>query len=282
MTWKVTDPLEANLALGVSQKKQLTVEYSVAGLPQPTGSVTLLLENRPIATPRESLTFFSNNPESIDKPQLLYAAELPGREAGRLVYHHQNSGRAGLRFIARLLNQSSERADVHVIPGGCAPDINTFLVGFKSGESFWTNLNAGNGYVLHIPAGGQVFLAAQGLAAGYTASGYFKLTNLGDSALRLETLTLPAGSAPPDGPASDGAAESRGVFPAPFVNINATYTTGGDWLYLRLGKDAPDAHDGSATLDGQYGVTHTFTSSCAIRAAIRRWCSSCCAPARAR
>ena len=261
LSWKITQPEEADLTPARGQSEQLTIEYSVTGRGgvQTPGTASLLLKNTALATPKESLTFFSNHPEGVSKPQLLYFAELPARQAGRLVLHHQNQGRGGMQIIARVVNTGAADGALHIIPGTCDPDINTFYVGFKSAELFWNNLNSGSGYVLPVPAGGQAIITSQRLPVGYTASGYYKLTNLGASALRLETLTLPPGAAPQSAPYQDSADASQGVFPAPYINVTESYETGDDWLYLRLGQDSQDSMVDKSSLDGSYGVTYSFS-----------------------
>lgn len=262
LRWAVTEPADGSLSVPRDGRVQLKVSYTTTGEdPLASGqSVALVLENRTLAVPRETLTFFSNNPETITEPQLLYYAELPARQAGRLVLHHQNQSRNELQLIARVINNGSEASAVHVVPGMCAADINTFLVGFRSAETFWFNLNHGNGYVLSLPAGRQAYILQQRLPAGYTSSAYYKLTNLGSTPLRIETVCLEPWAHTPEGPLSGDGRASRGVYPAPYVTQTADYTTGDDWLYLRLGQDSPGSlvdGDGSR-FDGSYGVTYSF------------------------
>lgn len=256
LEWSVLAPAGGGLALNPGQKRRLQISYKSGG--QSAATVEVMLENRILAVPRESLTFFSNVPEQIRTPQLLYYAELPPRQAGRLVYHHQNRDGGSLLLMARLLNTSSRPAAVHVIPGIAEPDINTFYVGFKSAEVFWHNLNSGSGYVLHIPANGQACLALQTLKPGYTASGYFKLSNLSDSHLRLETLALKPGTVVTPAPWTDIAPASFSVYPAPYNVATASYESGDPWLYLRLGQDNPASLTDGRVLQGSYGITHSF------------------------
>ena len=254
--FNITSPGNGRLSVSPGQQRQLSVEYTTGG---PSRSAQVLLENTALALPRESATYFSNVPEQVHQAQLLYSAQLQPREAGRLVFHHQNRSGGRLTFVARVLNGGSQAAAVHVIPGTCAPDINTFFVGFKSAEVFWTNLNSGSGYVLRLPAGGQAYLTAQALSSGYTASGYFKISNLGDSALRLETLALGDGAVASVAPLQDGNGSSDGIFPAPYITQTASYQSGDPWLYLRLGEQDPVSDDGQRILNGCYGMTHSYS-----------------------
>lgn len=260
LSWKVTLPEDGSLAVAAGQQKQLTIEYSIAGRGDPTrpSAVNVALKNIALATPKESLTLFSNKPEGVKKTQLLYYAQLPPRQAARLVLHHQNQSHGGMQMIARVVNPGSQAAAVHVIPGGCEPDINTFFVGFKSAEVFWNNLNSGSGMVLPVPAGGQAYIVSQLLPAGYTSSGYFKLTNLSEQPLRIETLTLPPGAAAQSAPYQDSPDASQGVFPAPYITVTESYETGDDWLYLRLGQDSHDSLVDGSRFDGSYGITYSF------------------------
>jgi hypothetical protein len=259
LAWELADPPAGGLKVAPGAKLPLKVHYALAGEDLAKGGhqAQVALENRSLSIPRESLTFFSNSPEAVAKPQLLYHAELPGRQAARLVLHHQNQCLQVLYMVVRVLNSGSAAGAVHIVPGSCEPDINTFYVGFKSGEAFWMNLNSGNGYVVNVPAGGQAVVMSQRLAPGFTASGYFKLTNLGDSPLRVETIaaSVPALS---NTPMPDTPGASCGVFPAPYQLFNAVYQTGGDWLYLRLGKESPASLVDDSHHNGCYGVTYSF------------------------
>lgn len=259
LEWSVLNSSGSPLALSPGQRRSLEISYRSAGQSAASAArVSVLLEHRVLAVPRESLTFFSNVPEQVRDARLLYSAELPPRQAGRLIFHHQNRDGGPLKLVARVINTSGRPAALHVIPGLSRPDINTFYVGFKSAEVFWHNLNSGTGYVLQIPADGQASLAVQSMEPGYTASGYFKLSNLSDSALRLETLTLKPGSAVTALPWPDTEQASHSVYPAPYQITTASYEAGDPWMYLRLGEADPLSMTDHRILQGCYGMTHSF------------------------
>jgi len=259
LAWSVIAPAGKALALSPGQKRSLEISYRPSGQPAASATkVKMELECRILAVPRESLTFFSNVPEQLHDAQLLYYADLPSRQSGRLVYHHQNRDSGALKLIARVLNTSGQPAALHVVPGLSEPDINTFYVGFKSAENFWHNLNTGSGYVLQIPAGGQASLAVQSLAPGYTASAYFKLSNLSDTSLRLETLALKPGTAVTAQPWPDSGQACRSVYPAPYQVVTASYEAGDPWMYLRLGESNPVSLTDGRVLQGCYGITHSY------------------------
>jgi hypothetical protein len=240
--------------LAPGQSGQVPLEYTSGGQDRQT---SLGVYNRALALPRESLTLFSNSPESVYGPQLLYEAELPGGTAGRLVYHHQNQSRTNLRCVVRVLSLDDPGA-IHIVPGTAKPDINTFFVGFKSAENYWANVNAGNGFAAPIAAGGQLVLLSQDLAYGFTASGYMKLTNLGMQPLRVEVLALPVGDRLPDGPVRASATTSHSLFGSPYFTEDERFTAGDQWLYLRLGAGRPESTTDDSVLHGCYGMTHSF------------------------
>lgn len=248
------------LATAPGESKKIKLEYTIASTGQPdVEDVEVSIVNKKLKLPRESYTWFSNAPEGVKQPQLLYYADLPVGISGRLVFHHQNQGDQNLMFYARLVNEGSEVAAVHVIPGSCAPDINTYFVGYKSCENFWANLNSGVGYVLRIPPGSQATLCGQALPRGYTSSGYFKLTNIASQNVRIETVVLPSGHWPTETAYTRADLASSMVFPEPYLDDAKEFRTGDDWLYLRLGSNAPQSLDGSSVLAGMYGMTHSFT-----------------------
>jgi hypothetical protein len=247
---------EPNLRLTPGAQKKLALSYESGAL---KGSLELLLQNRGIQAPRESFTFFSNAPEGVTRQQLLYLATLPSGQSARLVFHHQNQGGARLKLCARAVNSGPANALLHVIPGSCPADVNTYWVGFKSAESFWTNLNSNSGYALSIPAGGQALIALQDLPPAATASGYYKLSSLSGPDLLVETLVLNPGTALPNSVWPDTAGASTAVYPEPYFTQSAAHEVGGDWTYLRLGHSAPDCIAGSGPpLYGSYGMTYSF------------------------
>ncbi|MDQ3023136.1 MAG: hypothetical protein M3R04_01930 [bacterium] len=222
--------------------------------------VTLTLENRSIPAARETVTLFSNIPENVKKEQLLYYASLPAGQAGRLVYHHQNQSRGTLRFVARVVNPEGRPVALHITPGDTPPNLNTFFVGFQSAERFWQNLGNGSGYVLRVPAGGQAWIVAQDVEAGFTASGYYRLSNTSDTALRIETLALNPDTVAPKGAWPNSNEASCGVYPQPYITTTHNYNAnaGAPWLYLRLGEDEPASGTDDTVHYGCYGVTHTY------------------------
>ena len=252
------DEEEADFDLKLPPGKtiELNVTYTLKGKPE--AATTLKLENRALGTPREEYTFFSNRPERIDQEQLLYYAELPGLQAGRLVYHHQLARSWDLRLVARVINTSTTPSALYVVPGDAAADVNTFYVGYLSAENFWKNLNRGNGYIATLPPGSQTILNEQRLTGGQTGSGYYKLVNLGEGPLRIEMLALNPGTPIPTQAMASGGASSA-VYGEPFINITDTYSCGDPWKYLRLGGDRPASLTDSTTLDGCYGMTHSFS-----------------------
>jgi hypothetical protein len=257
LNWQNTVADEVLEAPASGSVKTLALKYTAAGRPEAT--VTLTLENRALATPRESLTYFSNRPERIDREQLLYFAELPGRQSARLVYHHQLARNQDLRFVARVVNTGSTASAVYIVPGDAAPDVNTFYVGYLSAENFWKNMNRGNGYVASLPPGGQAVLIEHRLTGGQTGSGYYKLVNLGDNPLLVETLTLNPGTPIPPRAIRDREGASGTVYGPPYYTISEKYECGDPWKYLRLGDDNPASMTGGPALDGCYGMTHSFS-----------------------
>lgn len=244
----------SQLVLQPGRSRQVKVDYQVGHDPDNVnGRLDIMVVNSPIPLPRESLTFFSNDPEGITQAQVLFSDSLPAGQSARLVHHHQNQGEDPLNLVVRLYNDSTEPTSVHIIPGLAKANINTFYVGYKSAEDFWFNLNDGNGYVVQLGAGGSAVIANQLLERGYTSSGYFKISNLGQTSIRVETLALePGGIDTPGGPTVPSKASM-----APYITVTERYQPGDPWLYLRLG-DIMYKGLGAGGFNGLYGYTHSF------------------------
>ena len=84
-----------------------------------------------------------------------------------------------------------------------------------------------------------------------------KLTNLGEAAVRLETLAEAPGTAIANGMLF-GNGRHFPVFGAPYVTQTASYSVGDTWLYLRLGEEQPNGLNGDSVLHGCYGMSHSF------------------------
>jgi hypothetical protein len=221
-----------------------------------SGSVQVTLATQQLSLPRENRTFFSNKPERISSPQLLYHATLPGREAGRVVFHHQNEGTAELAFALSLYNPTDAPQAVHVIRGAAPPDINTFYIGYRSAEEFWRNLNSNTGAVVVVRPRSYLTVLRQQLGCGYTASGYVKLSNLGEQPLEVVTSATAADTRRIILPSFLDEA-SYSVNSSPYFIREFDYNAGDPWLYLQLG--ARDDSANGVSLRGMYGYTHDFS-----------------------
>jgi hypothetical protein len=222
--------------------------------------VDLTFERRNIPAAREAVSLFSNEPENIRKEQLLYYAPLQAGQAARLVYHHQNQMREPMRFVARVVNSEPRPLALHITPGDTPPNINTFFVGFKSAETFLQNVATGNGYLLRVPAGGQAWIVSQLLEPGFTASGYYRISNVSDAPLRVETLALHEDTVLAKTAWKQESEASFGVYPEPYILTQHEYRANGNapWLYLRLGEETRPSETDDTTHNGCYGVTHTY------------------------
>jgi hypothetical protein len=244
------------IILGPGESSEFRVKYYTE---ETGGFARVRLDNANIPAPRESRLLFSNRPEQVSQPQLLYYAELPGHTSARLVSHHQNRYTHSLRYIARLVNTTEQDAQLHVIPGMVPPNINTFLAGFKSAEKFWFNLNRNSGYMVYVPAKTQVLLHEEVLPKAYTTSSYFKLSNLSSTPLRLETLALDPAELAPSHAMNDSPRASFEYYGEPYTIESASYSIGDPWLYLRIGENSLPALNGDGLLHGNYGMTYSYS-----------------------
>lgn len=208
-----------------------------------------------VAAPKDITLFYSNNPETIRKPEPLFRHTLPDASAAaRLLYHHQNLGTEPLNLVLDVTNTGSREARMQVIDGSAPPSMDTVLVGHQAAYRYFKRVQSGAGLIVRVPAGERRRIFARRLRAGDTMSGVMLLRAMENSSLQVAMAAEGAG---PSAPRTVSDELSDTVFPAPDKTIDATYTVGGQWTHIPIGR-FPISNENGVRLDGNYGVLYTM------------------------
>lgn len=197
--------------------------------------------------------FYSNDPETVNGPQLLFRHAVARGVPARLLYHHQNTSTGALDVCVDLHNDGDDPARVQIVDGAADACVDTVMAGHMAAMKFLKRMRTGAGLILDMPPHSVRRIASRCMRARETASGLMMVRPLSGKALTLCTVAESPGSRPP----SQGAAhDTDAVFPSPDQSVSATYSVGGPWTYVTLGQN-PVSNASGKTLDGNYGVMYT-------------------------
>lgn len=225
----------------------------------------LLRMAQPVAQKSPSVLFYSNWPERIERPGPLFAAALPqGDQPVRLLYHHQSALSESVAFQVELINSGNENVSVGLLWSQAGPVIDTVWGGFCAGRDFLQAQRSGAQVRTEIPPRSRLVLSQETLRPGLTISGLCELQQLSGQALQVRIRTLPADSAPREilSPLESSISEADGVpsadtYPGSPIRRQETFTVGGPWRFLDLGKNAPvSLTERERRLHGDYGLTY--------------------------
>ena len=235
-------------------------------------AINVEVRNQPLPRVPTSWIMYSNDPERVEKYQVLFTGRIDSLEhAVRLLYHHQNMMGRRIGLVIDVLNPSPAPASLHVIDGVSLPMIDTVIVGYKAGLEFMENHRSFIGRVIDLPPGTRRLLVSQSLDSPYTASGIMELRQISGQPLLVRVIAKPEdqrlGEDPPEAviPVGDvdisKIAVSDHIYPEPTVNMDVTYTAGKPWVFLRLGKEGLKHASLDKQLYGNYGVTYDIKAT---------------------
>ena len=227
---------------------------------------TVELQNRVMPKVESESIWFCNEPETVRRFQVLFTGKLvPSQESTRLLYHHFNDMQQCMGFVIDVVNPSDQPAELHIIEGVAEPMADVVVVGYVAGRDFLNSYQSLIGRILTLAPNSRRVLVSQAVHHPKTASGIMELRQLTGQPLVARVIAKPETQRLADDPLGvdlpltgfDPAkvAYSDGVFPRPWKIVDAEYTVGKSWQFIRLGKN-PIQH---ATLDRVlygFGITY--------------------------
>lgn len=226
------------------------------------GSATVRIMNLALPKAEAAKLFYSNSPEQVKKYETLFNGRMEAGESARLLYHHQNMIGKPFAFNITLINPSAASARVQIVKAAPDPLVDTVAVGYRAGVQFLPLYLKDVGEIIDIPPMSKVAVYSRVVDKLYTASGIMQFRQLEGPAVGLRvSADLPEGGLLDEGSpiaATQGdtmTALSPWVYPSPTKLVEAEYTVGKPWAFIRVGKHGIPDNQGQQ-LYGNYGVLY--------------------------
>jgi hypothetical protein len=255
--------LPEQLPPGAQTTATIPVHAEGADLLPCDSNVTVTIVNEPTPARRAAMLFYSNDPETVRRQETLFDHNLELDQSIRLDYHHVNGSGSPFVFHVDLVNDTDKSAAVQVISGASLPGADTMMVGLRAGAAFLAALDSNAGIVRRIAPHTRAPLVVQRVASGLTVSGVVQLCQIegprdavhvrisaddDDSALMSPVgrvisafLADSIDTSPwPDQPAAltsgPSAPPASHVYGSPVIRMSASYTVGGKWAFISIGR----------------------------------------------
>ncbi len=291
----------AGLASGSATDLPVIVRAAGSDLIPVEQQVTVHVANNDQYVPETAQSlFYSNNPETVRRPQSLFDAVIPALNSPvRLVFHHQNVSNTPLLVRVELINRGQADAAIRFIRGVSPSVANPVDAGMVAGTEFLREWQNNSGELLSVPAQSRLELLTLKTEPGEVASGIYEITQTVGS---NRTLLIRVDAEPVDPASNEGMdaivkaatpdqcalpvlplssnytsniaslTSSDQIYAAPSLNVAGSYVVGGAWMHLPLGTDQPIARsDGAGSaLAGNYGVIYTLSINLQNPSPVRR------------
>jgi len=208
--------------------------------------------------------FVSDSPETVDTDGILYSGIIRGGRAARILYHHQNAKATRDMWLSLgLTNTSPDPVQVCIFGATGGPAADELFAGHFAARGFLEQYQARAGIVVNVPPAGFVPILATKVPPDQVASGLAQIAVLRGSGVQVQLeAQFPRIGEPPvfSRVLPMDTQHQRGVFGAPLVQRNLSYTVAGPVAQLWLGADQDLLRDemNGAPLQGNYGVVYSF------------------------
>lgn len=221
------------------------------------GKVRVQVRNRRLPPRETQALLYSNNPERVSEPRVLFLGRLEPDAPARLLYHHENASGEPLRLNIDVYNPGGQEARLHIIEGTAGPAPDPVGTGHRAGVRYLRAALREVGRIVVVPPGARRSLLLVNLPNARTASGLFSLRVLTEERL-LVRVAAEAPDSPPGSLLADARQLSPEVFPSPRKEIEALYRVGERWAFVNVGRQ-PIEGDGDRRLFGNYGVLYDIS-----------------------
>lgn len=225
----------------------------------PVGAIVRLegrASERRLALP--SRVWVSNYPERVRGPGVLLRDRAVEGNAVRLLWHHVNNSSGVLWFGVRIWNLDEGAATFAWSGAVSGPGRDEVYVGHVAARNYLDLLNRGVALVSPLPGRSWVELASVRTQPRDIVSAVSSLAVLSGGPLVVEVVAHTEPPSPACQPVPTSLEHlsrlSRFDFPG-FVEMQASFTTGSPWQFIRLGH-VPAANDEGKLLHGNYGVLY--------------------------
>lgn len=220
--------------------------------------VRVALRNRRLSPRETHALLYSNQPEEVVAPRVLYLGALDPDVPVRLLYHHVNGSHGSLRLNVDVVNVGATTSELHVISGTAGPALQPVTAGHQAGVRYLRAIQEEVGRVVAIPPGARRSLLMATMPRGATVSGLFGLRVLSAGRLLVRVAAERVDTAP-----GSVAASVRDLSPEIYLSprkvVAASYRVGEQWAFVNLGRRAIAAREGDRRLAGNYGVFYDIS-----------------------
>ncbi len=257
---EVTPPRAAGtLSLGATTTVSAGVSITGAAYLPVRRDLTVSVRNVALAPAPPQLLMVSNNPERLRAYGLWYEAQLERARPARLLYHHVNSSGQPADLVLELANTSLAPARVHIVEASAGPSADEIYVGHLATRAYMERQAEGVGYIVTIRPQSRYVVARHRLPAGQIASGVDDLRLLDGESVMVRVRLTPPGEQTLYGTLGDYRPSQAGeqyVFPEPAKQVEVSYTVGGRWAFVTIGRHAIAGRRDGERLAGNYGVLY--------------------------
>lgn len=244
---------------GQSCVVSLPVRLAGPGLSPVGATIRIRVLNLGLPVQEADRLFFSNEPEVVQRPGLLYQSVAEPGVTSRLFFHHENQCPRPLRLLVHVTNPNDRPVDCLLVEGQAGPHSDPVVVGHKAAARFLARYRDTAGIVARIPPHSARVLTKTLMDGRETVSGIVDVRPLDAlpvvCQVRAEAeLALPAA----DAGLLEQARGTVEVYRPAHKRISGRYQVGGNWLFLDLGYSPVSRVDGERQLEGDYGVTYTI------------------------
>lgn len=237
--------LEAEVERDLGPGEQVTVQGTV-------------VRNQELPVQGARVLAFSDHPEEVERPGLLFSGGLLAHKPVRLQYYHLSALDGDARLRLKLSNPGPTPARLLVVRAHGGPSEDYFQAGHANNVRFLARLAHGEGQVLEVPARSELELVEHPFPRGSVVSGTVQFQLLKGEPLRFGLFaTDPQQEQPGMGLLSDPEdVHARGFYPVADHLAYRGHVVGEGETHVALGAVHQDTFLGNKALRGNYGVLY--------------------------
>ncbi len=250
--------------LSPGEKAEFTIPLAVAGdehKSTPGSSWQVTFFNQPVPSIDPILLAFSNHPERLKRPGLLFEAGLIRNKPVRLRYYHHVEEEGTLHYVAIFLYNSTRKpARVHMLGATGGPSKDFLMAGHMANIKFFHRLATRQGWVEEIPPGAHLIKAFP-VGKGEVISGTTDMILLEGGPLQMLVNSSVNPTDPVQYPlkVDETDRHARGAYPLAAIFTDTTYFLEEQERFFTIG-DTPLADIfGGRNIRGNYGVSYKYS-----------------------
>lgn len=228
------------------------------------GTVKVRINNTGLKWKAPSELFISNRPEIIKEDGILFNKSIPEASHVRMMYSHKNGSDFNRKLAVSLKNKSPKPVKLLFRNAAAGPDKFEMYAGHKAAYRYMALYGTGSGYVLEVPAFGNILILEKVITPNFLFSGICDIEVLEGKGIDVKVETFKSkneGLKEIDEPFDPFKIHPHGVFPVPeILNENKYKVSSGD-LEITVGKWpwVIDAQTGEPNT-GNFGVVYTLST----------------------